>query len=202
VRGQGLHRGSAARERQDAQPAKGPRAARAPPSREWGRVCRDRPVAARTTQRSVSSGPCWRPKQNPAPVSQTQACVAYVLRLTCSCGGLPHGSLSPSSPPPQRTQNRRASAEQKAEVVPVSASCLVVERELLPAAEHVDDKDDPGRKPVPESPEQVCPPHDSSLLSTSLPVARVTCSSRTSDVSWSAAGCRTQIQRPRPQVYH
>jgi hypothetical protein len=33
---------------------------------------------------------------------------------------------------------RRASTEQKCEVIPVSASCLVVDRELLPAAEYVD----------------------------------------------------------------
>jgi hypothetical protein len=59
--------------------------------------------------------------------------------------------LAPSASPTQSAQERRTSAEQKPEVVPVSASCLVVESELLPAAEHVHDKDDPGRKPVPDA---------------------------------------------------
>ena len=65
----------------------------------------------------------------------------------------PRGLVAPSPSPAQRTQKRGAGTEQKAEVVPVSASRLVVEGELFPAAEDVDDKDDLGRKPVPEPPQ-------------------------------------------------
>ena len=67
------------------------------------------------------------------------------------------------------TQNRRAGVEQEPEVIPAPASCSVIERELLPAAEDVDDEDDPGRKAVPEPLEQVSPPHDDFLLLISLP---------------------------------
>ena len=63
------------------------------------------------------------------------------------------GLVAPSPSPAQRTQKRGAGTDQKAEVVPVSTSRLAVEGELLPAAEDVDDKDDPGRKPVPEPPQ-------------------------------------------------
>src|SRR5829696_6223935 len=71
---------------------------------------------------------------------------------------------APSGTPAGGPQNRRAGAEQEPEVVPIPGSCGVIERELLPAAEDMDDKDDPGRKAVPEPPEQVRPPHDDLLL--------------------------------------
>ena len=75
---------------------------------------------------------------------------------------------APSAPPAPGTQKGRAGTEQKPEVVPVPAPCLVVEWELLPDAEDVDDKDDPGRDAVPQSPKQVCPPHDDPLPPISL----------------------------------
>src|SRR5215204_2657574 len=61
--------------------------------------------------------------------------------------------VAPSTPPTHSAQKGRAGTEQEPEVVPVPAPCLVVEREVLPAAKHVDDKYDPGRKTIPESPE-------------------------------------------------
>jgi len=61
--------------------------------------------------------------------------------------------VAPSTPPTHSAQKGRAGTEQEPEVVPVPAPCLVVEREVLPAAKHVDDEDDPGRKTIPESPE-------------------------------------------------
>lgn len=65
----------------------------------------------------------------------------------------PCGLMGPSASPAENPENRRAGTEQKPEVIPVSAPRGVVEWKLLPAAEHVDDKDDPGRKAIPESPE-------------------------------------------------
>ena len=81
----------------------------------------------------------------------------------------PRGLSATATSPADSAQKWRSGAEQEPEVVPVTASGLVVERELLPAAEHVHDKDDPGRKTVPKPPQQVRPPHDGSLPSISLP---------------------------------
>src|SRR5215207_5809829 len=81
---------------------------------------------------------------------------------------LPRGLSATATSPADSAQKWRSGAEQEPEVVPVTASCLVIERELLPAAEHVHDKDDPGRKTVPEPPQQLCPPHSVSILPISM----------------------------------
>src|SRR5919112_4671999 len=82
--------------------------------------------------------------------------------------GLSHpaaASLLTSPPSPAYSAQKGGSgAEQEPEVVPVPAPRLVVERVLLPPTEDVHDEDDPGRKSVPEAPQQVCPPHDVYLL--------------------------------------
>ena len=67
---------------------------------------------------------------------------------------------APAAPPAKGAKEGGAGAEQEPEVVPVPAPRLVVERELLPAAEHVNDEDYPGRKAVPQPPQQVRPLHD------------------------------------------
>jgi hypothetical protein len=100
-------------------------------------------------------------------VLNTHTCLSAQLLLSSSTSL--YALVAPSSSPAGGTQNRRAGAEQEPEVIPVPASCSVIERELLPAAKDVDDEDDPGRKAVPEPPEQVSPPHDDFLLLISLP---------------------------------
>jgi hypothetical protein len=72
--------------------------------------------------------------------------------------------LTSPAPPAHGAQKGGSGAEQEPEVVPVPAPRLVVEGELLPPTEDVHDEDDPGRKAVPEAPQQVCPPHDVYLL--------------------------------------
>jgi hypothetical protein len=60
----------------------------------------------------------------------------------------------------ENAKKRRAGPKQESKVIPVATSRNIIQRELLPPAKQVDEKDDPGRKAIPKSPKQILPPHD------------------------------------------
>lgn len=79
--------------------------------------------------------------------------------------GLLTRGRSMTPPATQGAKKRGAGAKQEAEVVPVADSNGIIDRLLIPRTKDVRDENDPGRQAVPESPEQIMPPHVASLSS-------------------------------------
>src|SRR5262249_27150772 len=83
---------------------------------------------------------------------------------------------SPSSGPPsappscfsprsaEHPQKRRASSDQEPEIIPAATAYYIVDRELPPDAEEVNDQENPGRDAVPDAPQEILPPHAAPLV--------------------------------------
>jgi len=81
---------------------------------------------------------------------------------SCGSPSAPPSCFSPRSS--EHPQKRRASSDQEPEIIPAATAYDIVDRELPPDAEEVNDQENPGRDAVPDAPQEVLPPHAAPLV--------------------------------------